>query len=62
MLQELEALSQAEKSTAPIVSNQMPSNIFNIPTAPTHSLPQQQAQVESEDERALRELSASMGM
>lgn len=38
----------------------VPSSVFNLPSVPTGTVQPQQQQVESEDERALRELQASM--
>lgn len=72
-LAELDALELAEEegvhaaaAAAPAraaPSQPMPSTVFNLPSAPTGTVHQptyQQQQQESEDERALRELQASM--
>jgi len=66
-LAELEALdTEAEELAAPSVINvAAPQSVFSLPSVPTSSIqgrpaPVQQHHVESEDERALRELQASM--
>jgi charged multivesicular body protein 4 len=66
-LAELEALDleEAEAAPAPVrMAPAAPASVFNLPSAPTGAVqPQasyQQPAAESEDERALRELQASM--
>jgi charged multivesicular body protein 4 len=61
-LEEAEPMPTAAVRQAPVAAP-MPSSVFNLPSAPTGAVqPQasQQPAAESEDERALRELQASM--
>ena len=62
-LDALESEAAAEPTLTPIAST-VPENIFNLPAAPTGSVDNSSTAVsqeqESEDERALRELQASM--
>lgn len=69
-LAELEALDLEEGAEVHVPTSAVhtpqapiPQSVFNLPSAPTGTVPQpsrQAAQQESEDERALRELQASM--
>jgi charged multivesicular body protein 4A/B len=54
-------LGREQSRPAPVAATSVPQSVFNLPSVPTGAIsPVQHTQAETEDERALRELQASM--